>query len=473
MSRPRPVRVGLLAGLCAAGLLGGAAPVAAQNPPLKVTATGTELFSDSLATNFRLKPLHRVKDLADFNPADTLVIVFGDLGVLDDIQQTPWHKRQLPWAGWRQFLDNGGAVLIASDRHDIRLTQYFDVETFNLQVRAPLLEGLMYRDNPLLPLVKTPQDHIIFKGLNKGLATNKPSCLRARQGSGLQVLCRFDEQILSDRPDLSEMVDGRRVLPPLMVGSGADAPARGRVLIIAGHGMFINGMMFPTDNDNLTFANNCIRWLTDDGKRKRTHVLFVVDNKAVTELALPRPRPPLPPFPPVPLLNQILRIVEEQNLFNEALLLFVPKEAVVRWVLLGGAALLLVLALVRLAGRRLPLALGPLPRLSLTALLGLPPLATLRRGVVLRDGNLWEAARVLARQCFEGKALRRPDIPPRAATGPPDQRLRLEALVRHLWHLAYGEEARPVLLPEFARLLEALAEVQAALAGGALAYPIA
>src|SRR5213079_2893719 len=120
-------------------------------------------------------------------------------------------------------------------------------------------------------------------------------------------------------------------------------------------------------------------------------------------------------------------------------------------------------ALSRLARRRLPLPVGPLLRRRVAALLGAPPLIARRHGAVLRDGNLWEAANVLARQCFEGTALRAPADPPHAVRGSADQRQYLDALVGRLWHLAYGPP-QPVLLPEFAALVRALETVRTALA---------
>jgi hypothetical protein len=463
--RLRPIRVGLLAGLCAAWLLGPAPAAAQQQPPkFVVDWDTTEIFSNQLHRHHHLEPLQSVEDLKGAAPRDTLIIVFGDLEVLDQI------NRARP-GGLARFRKDGGAILIASDRDDFGRLRDFHLATSSTRIYAPRQDDLAYKGNTNMPLVKPSQflPHPIFPGLKKGLATNLPSRLDRFPRSDLQVLCRFDLRCWDQtgKRDLNE--HGREVGAPLILGSGADAGPDDRVLFIAGHGMFINGMLAQQDNDNLEFGNNCVRWLTNLGQRKK--VLFIVEGEVVKKLALPVAEPPLPPIPPVPLINALLRAAEEVNLFNELFLEFYPKGDVLRWVAVLGSVLLGVAALGRLLRGRLPAGMDLLLRQRLAPLLGAPPLLVLRHRAALR-GNLWEAANALARQCFEGAALRKPEVPPVATHGPPEVRQRLNDLVRHLWRVAYGPP-RVVLLPAFAALLAALDAVQRALANGPLAYPIA
>ena len=52
------------------------------------------------------------------------------------------------------------------------------------------------------------------------------------------------------------------------------------VLVVAGHGMFMNGMMVQSDNDNFDFANNAVRWLRESSTGiRRGGAFFVVDSE--------------------------------------------------------------------------------------------------------------------------------------------------------------------------------------------------
>ena len=67
---------------------------------------------------------------------------------------------------------------------------------------------------------------------------------------------------------------------PLRFAVGAQLAGGGRLLVLADHSIFINDMMLQTDNDNIPFAFNVVRWLTDAGNgQRRTDVLFYDDGQ--------------------------------------------------------------------------------------------------------------------------------------------------------------------------------------------------
>src|SRR5262249_11739726 len=145
---------------------------------------------------------------------------------------------------------------------------------YNFRMTVPVRRGLAYREIEEMPLVKPDAvAHPIFLGLTRGMATNRPGCLLPHPRTELQELWNFPTESLGNGRNLSEMRGGRFVGAPFIMGG--QSQTGGRVLIIAGRGQFINGMMAQKDNDNILFGNNCLHWLTEGGKRKQ--VLFLVD----------------------------------------------------------------------------------------------------------------------------------------------------------------------------------------------------
>src|SRR5205085_11426993 len=74
-----------------------------------------------------------------------------------------------------------------------------------------------------------------------------------------QHLNSFPTRRSSDLPGFGEAKKVPEL--PFIVGTGSESGPRERVILIPGHGMFMNGLMVQTDNDNWEFSQNCIRWL--------------------------------------------------------------------------------------------------------------------------------------------------------------------------------------------------------------------
>jgi len=452
----------LLAGLLAMGLCLLARPEAgAQAPAGSIPFAGTQVFRRHVLHDlFKLVPATTPAEIYK-KPQSSLLVVFGETQSLDKADITP-HRLDA-------FLAQGGAVLIASDRPDAGL-----LRSWGLSIPGKLVhqnEQAAYRLEEGCPLLDhfTEPRHPLFQGLTRGLATNQPSYL-VQVNLSLQVLATFPRTcwIAQDHGVRVGLGD----FAPYIAGSDRSANSPGRMLVIAGHGAFMNGMMAQPDNDNLIFACNCVRWLTEGGKRKR--VLFLEEGTVQGSFDVPLQQLPLPPIPSSQIINKIVRGLEEENFFNRLLANYL--DPIKRTLVLLLSGLLLVYGLARLLRARQPIEPG-VPLLAggtLPAQAELPVMNQRYRDVV-RGGNLWEAARDLARSCFDkvgepwhGHAAR---VPPMVVAVGWRRRLRLARKVRHLWELAHGQPL-PVLPGQFARVAADVREVQAALAAGTLRFEV-
>jgi hypothetical protein len=382
------------------------------------------------------------------DPRNSLVILLGDTRAAGQVGITS------TWLG--ELWMRQGAVLIASDRGADRLLDE-ELRITGPVVSQPALEA--YRQQQECPLIKHYVDplHPIFRGLTRGLATNKPSFLTGRSPP-LPVLARFPRECFLKPWEAAEPL-------AYIAGSGHTAGPENRVLVIAGNGLFINGMLAQRDSDNFAFACNCIRWLTSDGQRKQ--VLFVEEGKIQASFDVPiRELPPLP-IPPSQVVEKILGRLEEEGFFDR---LF-GSDTFWRGTVLLLSAALLVYGVSRLLGARhrreinlplLPEGLAPAAPLS--------PMTQRHRDLV-RAGNLWEAARALARSCFDqlGEPWQAHPPPSLEIAGGWVHRLRLRRQVQQLWSLAHGE-AGPVSPRRYAQIAARALGIQAALADGSLRF---
>ena len=424
----------------------------AQAPEGIVPFAGTQVFRRYVLNDLcKVVPVTSVGELSK-KPRESLLIIFGELDSLDQVEIT----RQ--WL--RSFRGKGGAIMIASDRADNRL-----LEPLRARISGQLVhqEHGAYLGREECPLLKV-SGHPIFKDVRKGLATNQPSFVMALDPS-LHMLARFP---LSCGMAWGENHWRLAATEGYIVGS--EARSSNRLLVIAGHGVFLNEMMAQRDNDNFTFAQNCIDWLTDGGRRKR--VLMIEEGRIQGKFDVPLTVVPALPLPSSTVVNKILHGLEEENFFNRLLVSLVGRDRILRMVLLFLSAGLLVFGISRLMRARHRMERG-VPLLSEGALAAGSelPVMRLRERDVVRAGNLWEAARGLARSCFDKEPwLGHGAGPPRVIVAGWWRRQRLNRHVQRLWELAYGPAPIPVPPRKFARIAAAVAEVRAALASGALRF---
>ncbi len=367
-----------------------AASALAQEGPSEPTlpVDGVEVFR-YLLSNRQLAAVPDVAALADVEPDETLVVFFGSIrGVTDRLPQS----RRLD-----EFLRQGGSALIASDMPDqARLaTLGVRVSGFPMRQHEPRAG---YRDNPECPLLTTFQTPAapLVQGIRR-LATNRPSYLHLARGSMLRAVATFPPGC-SPNPFRDRDVAYEYIAATPALGRPA-----GRVVVLAGHGLFTNGMLLQTDNDNFDFAVNCLDWLREGpGGRPRSHALFVVDGEVIPSFAVPL-RPPLPPLPvpTVQLVNQLLHGMEREGLLIELLRDSVDVRATAGYWLLGMTMLLLLYGAKRLAEQRYHpekgsvLAVGPYATAA-----GEAPLSDRRRGGQIEHAAFGAEARALARQWF-------------------------------------------------------------------------
>jgi hypothetical protein len=454
MSRLRIARLALA--LCA--LLPGA--VNAQSIPREAIplANGTHLFRRVLQ-DYSVTPLQEKDELAA-DPQKSILIVLGELGDLD--------KLPLPL---EEFIRRGGAALIATDREARpRALEPFGVSVNGSRVLIPPDSPFAYKEQSDCIFVKPEAGSHLFPEPDppegKGVATNRAGYLQQRTNV-LQRLARFPEEcVLPDGPRLR-----RR---PLLFAAGGQH-GEGRILVLSDHSVFINAMLWQNDNSNLDFAYDCVDWLTENGRR--TQALFLEEGKTESKFDIPLQNLPPPPLPPlervVETINRGLQGIEEENRFNTALADVVADLPMPR--------ILRVLVVVLTFG----LALYGLSRLSLARYRsepGVPALPTSptasgtlleqRQHALLGGGNLWEAARFVARQGLEALAgagaVDGGRLPVVRAQGDWRHRWRMRRKVYRLWRLAY--DTRPIWITRrrFHRMEHDLEAVHAAAALGML-----
>src|SRR5262249_30110277 len=138
------------------------------------------------------------------------------------------------------------------------------------------------------------------------IATNKPSYLM-RRSNRLPFLADLPAGCVFRDPT----TDLFTVYPdPLPFAAGATVGAKGgRILVLADHSLFINGMMLQEDNGNFQFAYNCLKWLREGPEGKRDRVLFADEGKVVTDFTVPLRTLPAGPISPVDMANRLIGAV--------------------------------------------------------------------------------------------------------------------------------------------------------------------
>jgi hypothetical protein len=449
---------------------------------------GTHIFRRVLH-DAGLQPLKEWAQLLE-EPQKKILIVLGEIKtVLPRLPARSGYR--FGGDGLPQFVGQGGAVLIATDRNWD--APFFGVSVLEQTVRVKAESPSAYVGSPDCvfvqareagrPLFRRPMGNELLERV----ATNRPGHLRANVWSRLPVLAEFP-------PDTEIQIAPFRLYTPQKLYFAAGGTwGRGRLLVLADHSVFINAMLWQSGqadpnlaNDNLDFTYNCVDWLTEN---KRTHVLFVEEGQVRTSFDIPLKQLPPPPLPPVDqlvqIVNQGLRGMEDEDHFNT--LLANAFRDINADKLLAGLLICMTLGLAlyglsRLSQARHRLETGvPLLANELAGTGGAVPVLDQRHQTLLRNGNFWETARALARQGFEttlGPPLwakdgpaRGPEakLPPLHVQGNWRRRWMLRRRVARLWRLAYRDTPVWITARQLRRLEAQVDEVQSALADGRLA----
>lgn len=457
---------------------------AGLNPPfMEDTHVLRRILSD-----MKLKPLNSFKQLSEIPPQDTLLIV---LGRLECLERRPGGVDYL-----QAFLRKGGAVLLASDQSQTpeavqgALRRIAGVNLKRRSFNWEQSPGVFFRgliECPFLVPVPGEDPNLFFSpGQRESLhvATNIPAELvrRGRLPLRIHPLANLPAEALSVEIDPSDPRDTiilQRSEPLLAVGGRV---GEGRLLLLADHSIFINEMLLPTDNDNIEFTYRCLEWLRPSPAGKRSRALVVLDGTIQSDFnPILKELPVTPPEQAVvQAVNEQVAQLEDHDTLNRVVLGWMEDtlgrddDRLARWLVYG-----VVLALVLYGVYRFCFGVRPQTEPALTPLdesiasqTPEDPLVERRQRALLRGGNLWESAHVLARQCFAGAGVPAPEpgVPgscPRVRSqGSWWQRFCMAGKVHRLWRLAHDPRPVHVSPRRLRRLLGELRDLRSALDSG-------
>jgi hypothetical protein len=306
--------------------------------PRTLTAQGTEVFR-SILHYFGLRPVATLDDLKQHAPEETLIVVFGNTDFLKNIS-----KRV---GGLIPFSRSGGGILVATDRVTSpafglgSATEAGGLWEWRVHGK-PVVDSVdCYRGKEACPLLASGliRSHPLFEGISQGIATNRPSFLEGpTRGvpSGLGVLAKFGPGANFKQQ-------------PFMIGS----TTVDRVLVLAGHGVFMNMMLAQADNDNITFAFNAVRWLSQAPEGKSRKYAFFMENRIIaTEFDSGLTGAPPVPIPPTQVLNRLLGGLEDEDFFNRLVQANFTRNEILRGALMVGSLVVLLYGGWKLIGAR-------------------------------------------------------------------------------------------------------------------------
>jgi hypothetical protein len=411
--------------------------------------------------------------LDDFNkldPQHSVLIVLGDPSPL---------LRAPPLA---DFLRQGGGVLFASDwRTDGAAGDRLVAATGVRVVGDSLINPdpnkcygqrnyhpfVVSRTVPPPPLLSTAG--VDANGKSR-VATDAPSYLERPDGArdDIPSFAYLPQDCLVEgRPDL-------RFKGRILFGiAGEVGPNQGRVLVLADHSIFINAMMLPQDTRNVEFTEAVLAWLRGDD-RKRSHALLVVDGQIETKFNLPIKQRPT--FRQIEAMigagvDEGLARMERRGdigAHNEWLDKHIDFQAFWRWSLALLTVGLFLFVLARFGLGAMFRREGAALLLSRAAELQRPadPVPLQRNEAMLKTGNLWEAARDLARRFFDDALGGLPERAPRVQSPRWGRRRSLQNQVDALWELAHEETPTGYAVSAWSRLVREVEELRADLADG-------
>ncbi len=245
-------------------------------------------------------------------------------------------------------------------------------------------------------------------------------------------------------------------------------------------------MMLQTDNGNFDFAYACVQWLlqSEQPGQKRNQAMFLDEGTLFSTFEVPVKLEPDSGPPLVDLANQLIAQVEDDDLVNRLIARHITPRGVFRGLVLIGTFLLLVYGGYRLvrAGYHLEPKV-PLVSRRVAQLASAPAVVDQRHQALVRQGNLWEAARDLARTCFAGLGT---SLGPATSTGGSGrlstpaalphvsssaagrQRRALRRTVYDLWRLASSPRPQRISRRRFTQLVNQVEAVQTAVRNGTL-----
>lgn len=411
-----------------------------------------------LLFELHFQPLHNFKELHN-NPSESVFIMLGNPSCLS--------KSNFP-KGLRDFVEHGGAVLIATDLKpegdaEDNLKRLAGVtvagekllccnrdanDIYDMSKYCPFVKSLGVSlprsgsTNPLSMLAAVlgaGGQPALFRNPHpeqpdlQRVATNAPSRLKIDgrwlpvgiyQLAVLPSLCQDEDTV--NQPDAR---DPQREKPLFAIGGTV---GKGRVIVLADHSLFINRMVLPRDTDNLEFAVNCLHWLRGgistpmEALRaaslkqlagQRNKALFWDDGDIRRNFEVPLKKVPIKPAPVsepaiVAAVDKTLARMEDNDYFNRQILDSMDSLPGGRKRVLRYAVYLLTVAAFLFLGYRFLWQSRHRPEATVPGLAEAisqhePKRSLLdqRRRALLRSGNVWEIVHRLARDYFDSAGV--------------------------------------------------------------------
>ena len=313
-----------LAMLLIAGSLVSAEPLSAQTSPLNAGLSsdgqfGFHLFQ-LLLEQKGLRSITEFDEAVIVAPPQTVIVLAGDLDWMSD-----------QWAQIHYFIQQGGAVLVASDR-TVSAPGLFELNAGPLRVNDEDAAYQQFRDCPVLTEIER---HPVSRNVTQIVANRCGwiSHASSRQLGGWELIARLSDFKATDQRGRERQYLGA----PIVAELNADNGSRGRLILASDHSLFVNGMLWHGSNAML--AINTVDRLCDTGNRR---TLFFSINGAASRSGIPMippeslPEPPEDtPLPPLDELmgdfwdlpmgskfaiaNALLTGLEDENVFNQVL----------------------------------------------------------------------------------------------------------------------------------------------------------
>jgi hypothetical protein len=314
---------------------------------------GYEMFQ-MLLEEQGLKPEQSWDDALS-SPSKSVVVVCGDLQEI--------HPRE--WLRVRQFVAQGGALLVASEGH----FEFPGVTTFSQGAAVSGDSRDRYQSfADCIRIRRLKSGDELVKGVRE-IVVNRTGWLSVPSDDSL------DWQVIASMP-ATTLPRASRNQPVILAGRDV-APQTGVIILVADESLFTNGMLWH--GDNAIFAIQASQLLCGAGRRELLFVRNGIPLPGYRESSNIQPpeEPPERPLtvppemePPEPdfetklrLANAVINEVQDSNLVNEVLR-DRPRQmsplAYLRTVLLTGLGLATLFVLWRLMQNRLNL--PPLPR---------------------------------------------------------------------------------------------------------------
>lgn len=439
-----------------------AAP-APREPRVTIPYDGPEIFA-RLLDHVGLSPLSSSNWL-ELHASETVIIVFGDYQPLLTLDKRP--------GGLKRLLDAGASLCIATDRRfnfEVLETLKWNVSVDGTLMVSPRSN---YDRKPACPLIWISKNgnavtgHPVFKGVNL-LAANAPSKFTPSEDrSAPEILAFLTPDSHSEPRSRGSIGFG---FYPVIRGSPANAAQR--VLLVAGHGVFMNCMTIQDDTEiqNRRFALNVARWLAGEEPAKKRYALFYHEGKLRGDFRMPLIGPPTLPLPSAAALNKIINAVEKEGLVQRLIDENVPQGAILHGVVVFGTLVVLLFGLKRFfqsrhAPERTPLLVG-IPDARTT------PLVHQQMREVTSRNQLFEPAQALAQTWLRDVAR----VDPRALEATYEirasyfARRKLRRQLDEIGKLAGGDVSGPWTRKRLLELARTLEDLTGALVAGEVRF---